>query len=165
MLISFYLKFSRNCDDQRNLPVKTRINLVKTLLMSHFCSAAEATLLKAFNTCVRFFVGLKRHDRTSEHLNDIPGSILLEYLDYRTCLFMFKLLLHTGEPGYLLQHLKRGTSARTCNLIIPSHKTPSMSSSFFVSGIAKRNSLPLSVRDQRTVWSFKRASRNHFSVG
>lgn len=158
---------------QRNLPLKTRVNLVKTLLMPHFCYgsvvyaklsvAAEKTLQRAFNACIRFVSGLRRYEGTSEHQNVILGCGLHQYMEYRTCLFMFK-LLQSGQPDYLLRHLKRGMSSRTGNIVIPFHKTSNMGSSFFVHGVSVWNSLPLDIRDRRSIWSFKTACRNHFLI-
>lgn len=158
---------------QKNLPIKTRVNLIKTLLMPHFCygsvvyaklsSVAEITLQKAFNGCIRFVAGLRRYEGTSEHQRDVLGCGLPDYLKYRSCLFMFN-LLQSGQPEYLLRHLQRGRSSRTGHLIIPPHHTTNMGTSFFVHGVSTWNSLPPDVRDQRTVWSFKRACRNHFSI-
>lgn len=158
---------------QRNLPVKTRINLVKALLIPHFCycsivfakmsGAADRTLLRAFNACVRFVAGLKKYESTSEHQNEILGCGLLQYLDYRTCLFMFT-LLQTGHPEYLMEHIQRGVSVRTCRLVIPRNKTMGMNSSFFVNGVRVWNSLPVEIRNQQTIMSFKKACKNHFSV-
>lgn len=158
---------------QKNLPYKTRVNLVKTLLMPHFCygsvvysklsAAAETSLQRAFNACIRFVTGLRRFEGTSDHQGAILGCGLLEYMEYRTCLFMFK-LLQSGQPDYLMRQIHYGMSLRTGNLVIPFHKTANMGSSFFVHGVSRWNALPLGIRDQRSVWSFKTACRNHFSI-
>lgn len=158
---------------QRNLPLMSRVNLVKTLLMPLFCygsvvfsklsASAEATLLRAFNGCIRFVAGLRRFDSTSQHRNIILGCGLLDYLDYKSCLFMFK-LLQSGKPGYLVTHIQRGTSNRTANLLIPRHRTASTGVSFFVNGVSKWNSLPLTVKRQDTVRSFKSVCRDHFNI-
>lgn len=158
---------------QRNLPIKTRINLVKTLLMPHFCygsvvfakmsAAAERTILRAFKACVRFVAGLKRYESTSDRQHDILGCGLLQYLDYRTCLFMFTLLQYR-QPNYLISNIVSGTSARTEALILPIHRTASMNSSFFVNGVSTWNSLPLAIRQCQSVQSFKTHCRSHFSI-
>lgn len=151
----------------------TKLKLVKSLLIPHFTygsvvfgdltSTSKRILEMAFNACTRFVFGLSRYESTQIYRDKILGCSLFQYLDYRSCLFLFKLLV-LKEPKYIHDNISYSISLRTSNLNLPRCHTSGMRSSFFVHGINVFNKLPTNIKKINTVNEFSLACRKHFNI-
>ena len=143
------------------------VQLSKSLLLPHFTYCCEIftfgldeeckrVLNKAFNACVRYVFGLRRRDELDGYKNLILGCSLLDYLKYRSMLFLYK-VINTGSPSYIFEKFRFGQSART-GMVIPQRTTVSRTfNSLLFNGIHVYNSLPIYIRRSPTISHFKRS--------
>ena len=145
-------------------PVKTRLMLVKTLVVPAFTygecvystnlSVEDQKLLeRAFSACIRFVFGLRRYDSTRDFVNRILGCSLMTYVRQRRCSALHG-IVKSGMPPYLFDKLVRGTSSRSGVFVLPRHSTRQYNRSFFVRTVSDYNSLPVSVRSIGSVKKF-----------
>lgn len=136
----------------RLFPVKTKMDLVKSLLVPHIIyfdvivgelnSRNFGVLKRAFNSIVRFVFGLRKYDHISHVSNQILGVGLREYLQFRRLLFMHT-IVETRQPPYLFDKLTFVRSQRLAmNIIVPSCRYDRYSRSFFIFDAIKWNALP-----------------------
>ena len=119
-----------------------------------FCvidAASRHRIQVAFNSCVRYVFNLWYYDHVSHYESQILGVPLMVYFKFRVACFLYKLIT-TATPGYLYQRIKFAASSRSCQLIVPRHRTVSYGRMFFVGAINIWNNLTVEV---------KRDSRNH----
>lgn len=146
------------------MSTKTRILLVKSLVMPHFCYGdviaskkccrSERILQQAFNSCIRFAFNLKRFDHVMRFQDKILDTTLMNYLLMRQLLFLYK-LIRIKKPDYIFKILKSFNSTRIHHYVIPNHKFNNMHTSFFVYAISKWNELPETVKLSRCSNDFK----------
>lgn len=153
------------------IPIDTRIRLVKTLLLplisygSPVYSTVNCSILKplekAFNACVRFAMGLSRRDRTGVHVKTILGCTLRKYLDLEICVAINK-LVSCQKPLNLASKLKASRSIRTMKLIPIKNKFKTYNGMFFIRGVKLWNELPLALRKNTTVKTFRQKCTQHY---
>lgn len=148
------------------LNTQIRMKLVQSVLLPFFtyCDVVyhpglsvslKQQLDRCFKAAVRFVYGLRRLDSTAGLRNTILGHDLQTNYRNRICCFMrhgyYRML-----PRYLLQHLQQGTQERTRSFVIPRHTT-SQRKSVLITGALTWNELPLHIKQQPTITSFKTA--------
>lgn len=149
------------------LPIKTRLMLVKALIVPAFTygecvystnlSAAEIrSLERAFSACVRFVYGLRRYDSTRDYVSKIFGCSLMTYIKQRRCSAVHS-IVKSKAPVYLSDKLTHGSSSRSCVFIIPMHSSRQYNRSFFVRTVSDYNSLPVNVRKIGSIARFSKA--------
>lgn len=111
-------------------------------------------LKKLFNSCVRFVFCLRKYDHISQFKNLLLGSSIVNYLEMRICIFIYK-ILSGANPPYLFEKFLFGNSLRTGHIIIPINRNRILNSSFFVLGIKLYNNLSPSVRLCKSVKKFR----------
>lgn len=155
-----------------SLPQEIKLKLVQALFIPYILnndvvmgelSVAEIrTLEKACNSVTRFVYGLRKYDHISHVSSNFLGMSLKMFLRYRRCVFLFN-LIHTKEPKYLYDKLKLSNSIRLSTNLIPNVcRSVSYSKSFFVHDIHVWNSLPVTLRNCKSLEIFKRNSFNYF---
>jgi hypothetical protein len=111
-----------------SLELKTR--LFKQLILPHFLYASTVfsgslsgsnvkTLNRALRCGVRFVFDRGRRDSISPLILELLSLPFERLLQERRLLMMFKILRFHHYPRYLKPMLERGTSRRTCLLLIP----------------------------------------------
>ena len=189
--LGFYINSSLNCTDHINYvvrriyiilrglryskeytPYEIRLRLIKQLiipLISQFIfvfndldSVNCRKLTSAINDATRYVCDLRKYDRLASHRNLILGMSLKDYICFRTCVFLHK-LMNTKTPTYLYDKLCLGHSTRNRVLIVPKFRYLESSRLFFVSAIRLWNTLPATFRNIAAANSFKRHLLLHFS--
>lgn len=153
-------------------PFKTRLLLVKTLILSHlfYCdvvfgdlnSSLNRTIQRIFNSCIRYVFSLKRNDRLSNYYSKILGCTLENYFKIRTLIFTYK-IIKNHSPPYLHNNLIFSISSRTNNLIIPTHNSGIMSNSFAVRSSRLWNNIHNDIKNSSSVESFRNKLLKHFN--
>lgn len=134
------------------IPERTRIQLVKSLLLPHFSycdvvffdglrASDRKSLERAFNACLRFAFGLKKRQSVRGCEVSFMGCGLMQYLNYHTLTFIHSLILRKS-PDYLFSKVQRCRSNRTFSVSVPYTATTRAHDSFFVSGVARYNMPP-----------------------
>lgn len=136
-------------------PRSVRKKLIIALCMPlfNYCSVVIGTLDSyckrkydiAFNTCLRYIYGLRKYDSISDFRKNILGCDLHNYLKFRTCCFLYK-LIDSKTPKYLYNKINFGRSTRTRCLIPHTNFTAQLNSSFFIRAIVIWNSLPIRIK-------------------
>lgn len=153
------------------LPVNARINLVKSLLMPHFVygdvvfldslnAECKRSLERAFDACVRSAFGLRKRQSVRDYKDKILGCDLFHYLRYHTLSFLHSVLLKKS-PVYLHSKLCRSRSDRTFNYNVRRASLSQTHNSLFASGVARYNSLPVSVKRAGNISAFRSLCYNH----
>ncbi|XP_058838456.1 uncharacterized protein LOC131694094 [Topomyia yanbarensis] len=148
------------------LSVRTRKKLTQAVLMPFFSygdivfypglsATQKEQLHRCFKSSVRFVYGLRRRDTTRLVRHTILGCDLLENYRRRICHFMYG-AYHGLHPDYIKHHAPIGRNERARSFNMP-HHTTSLRKSVLVYGASTWNSLPLSVRQQNSLTSFKAA--------
>lgn len=154
-------------------PVKTKMDLVKSLLVPHiiYCdvivgelnSTNFIVLERAFNSMVKFVYGLRKYDHISHVSKTIFGVGLREYLQSRRLLFMYN-LIKTKKPSYLFDELSFMQSQRLrFNMIVPSYGYEQYLKSFFIFDVVKWNGLPEAFKKSPSINVFKEKLLSHYS--
>lgn len=153
-------------------PIKTKILLVKTLVLSHFfyndilfsnfnCKN-DLKVRRIYNSCLRYIFGLRKYDHVSPYSDSIYNCSFKNYFRIRLLTFLHKLIV-SGTPGYLYGRLVFSSSIRTHNLIIPTHSTSIMDGSVLVRGASLWNSLENEIKSTSSIEEFKRRCMNFFN--
>lgn len=147
------------------LPVNVKLKLFKSLLLPHFMygdvlllNASSASLNRlrvALNACVRFVYNLNRYSRVTHLQQELLGCPFKEFIKFRTCLTMFK-IVNFSIPPYLADKIQIARSTRTRNLIIPRHSTTHYGNSFIVRGATIWNQLPNAIKNIQTIAGFRK---------
>ena len=114
------------------------------------------------NVCVRYICNIRRSDHITPSLERLSWLRLRERRTFHSLSLLFK-ILDTSTPSYLSNRFNRlshfhnlGTRSQQCSILsIPSNNTSLYSSLFTVSLAKTLNSLPLSIRDCRTLSKLK----------
>lgn len=140
-------------------PKHIRLKLCKSLILPHFYYGAifctnlrerdSRRLEVAFNSCIRYVFNLRRFDHITPYKDVLLGMPFESFLKLRLLKFFFK-LKQTGCPSYLYSVLVRG-SPRSMNYILPAGR---FRKAVLVSGMRVWNSLPLHIKESRSVASF-----------
>jgi hypothetical protein len=99
----------------------------------------------AYNSCARYFFGIRRSELISGYSARILGLPLSTYYSFRICCQMYR-IVSTWKPDYLDRELQFGRSAKLSKLIVRRHQYVATASSFYVRGAVLWNCLPTSVR-------------------
>lgn len=153
-------------------PRRIRCMLVKALLLpiltygdaifAHSLdSSSKQALYRVFNSCIRYVYGLNRYDSVSEFSQRLLGCDILDYISFRSCTFLFRLLTFR-QPLYLFELLQFSYSRRTRNFIPVRHRSAHYNSSFFVRGLLCWNALPVSVKSCVSTGAFKTHCLRHY---
>ena len=143
-------------------PVK--LKLIKTLITPLVIYGANVygdldaislqKLQITINNCARFVYNKRKFDHISFLSHTILGSDLKTFLNIRNLLFTHKLIT-SKSPEYLYNSLKFAVSARTCNLIVPTHRYLPSSRMFFVNAARLWNNLPHNIKNETNINVFK----------
>lgn len=157
------------------IPERTRIQLVKSLLLPHFSycdvvffdglkASDKKSLERAFNACLRFAYGIKKRRSVRGYETRFMGCSLMQYLNYHTLTFVHNLILRKA-PDYLFSKVQMSRSSRTFSYSIPFTATSRAHDSLFVSGVARYNMLPVRAKRSATLDTFRRHCRDHVCRG
>lgn len=157
---------------QHFLPWKSRLKLVKTLIVPHLYYASEifsgcdavchTRLRTTFNAAVRFVYALGRRDHISHLVPTIIGNDLEAVLKYRVVVLLFKIIFNKC-PVYLFENIIFGRSIRSKNIMIPCIRSLAHDRSFYVRATRMWNGLPSSLKSSVSVSRFKRECSEHFN--
>lgn len=153
------------------LPLNMRRKMILALCIPHFIycdvvfwtsldSSCKHKLALCFNACTRYIHSLKKFDHISRFSKSILGCELSTYYSYRSSLFLKKVVL-TQQPIYIFERLLFGGSARTKNIIIPTHSSSYLNRSFAVRGAVAWNALPAAAKHTPSLGKFKVMVKNH----
>jgi len=159
------------------LPRDIRGKLISTLVFPHldYCSVAmldiskesESLLQRSLNSCVRFIVNSRRSEHITPHFAGLRWLKLRERRRYLTGCLLFH-IMNTGTPRYLSDKINlRSTTAIHCTrtdphtLAVPQCRTELYKASFFCSGPAFWNSLPLRIRSTSSFHDFRTKLFDH----
>lgn len=154
-------------------PQSTRLRLVQALLIPKLtycsniymgCSRASWDKIRlTFNACLRYIFNLKKFDSVSNYTNNVVGCNIENFLYFRSCLFLFK-LIKTKNPLYLYSKLLFPRLQRNGLLNLPTlRKSKQRNMSFFVQGIRLWNSLNSDLRTIVSTQSFRRECLDYFA--
>lgn len=154
-----------------DMPVQTKLQLFKSLLLPHFIFAdvvymnMTMTLLSklevALNDCVRYVYDINRWTSVRHLQESLLGCPFRNFHALRACLFMHK-ILNRRTPNYLFSKLTPLQGRRTMNLSVPVHNTSLYGESFFVKGVVYWNSLPPDLKRVRSEAMFKKGCTTFF---
>lgn len=147
-----------------------RQRLVMALLMPHilYCSSVLGDLhenvfyklQKAYNSCLRFIFRVPRWARMTPYSIKFLGCPLREFLKFRTCLTIHRLLL-TQTPMYLSDKLCLGRSERLGHIMLPRNRSAVKNNSFLVYGSSLYNRLPRDLKNL-SLNQFKKYCHQYF---
>lgn len=157
---------------QHFLPWKSRLKLVKTLIVPHLYYACEifsgcdagchSRLRITFNAAVRFIYSLSRRDHISHLVLTVIGNNLQSLFKYRIVVLLFKILFHKC-PVYLFNNIVFGRSIRTRTIVIPRIRCLALDRSFFIRATRLWNELPSSLKSSTSVSRFKKGCLSHLN--
>lgn len=143
------------------LPLQTRAQLVRALIMPHFdygsvvygglSAGLGRRLDMALNACVRFVFGASRFEHVSQYYDRLGWLRLAERRAYLLGGLLYK-IINSGIPAYLFNILKfsnkkmYGLRSSQHNLMIPNHTSTAFHESFLVRSAHLWNLIPLSWR-------------------
>ena len=158
---------------KNSLPPELKRILVQTLVMSHFdycdilltdlAENLSDKLQRVHNMCIRYIFNIRRYEHISPSFEDLSWLRLNYSRTLHSLVLLFK-ILRNSSPNYLSSrfhflssnHDLSTRSQHNLTLSIPYHRSSLYSTSYSVSSSRRWNSLPLGVRDCRTLASFKR---------
>jgi Reverse transcriptase (RNA-dependent DNA polymerase)/Endonuclease-reverse transcriptase len=153
-------------------PVETRRRLVQALLVPKilYCSnifmgcskACWSRINLAFNSCLRYIFNLRKNQHVSAYKSKVLGCPINEYIQYRSCLFLF-FLLRDKSPSYLYNELKFPKYPRARRIGVLPYRTEVLKTSFFVLGCNLWNSLSNDVRMSISSSVFKQQCLSYFA--
>ena len=112
-------------------------------------------LRRALHACVRFVYGLGPRDHVSHLQHALLGCPLSRFYEYRSNVFMYR-LLRNRAPEHLYRQLIWSGRAHTLRLIPHRNRTTLFNRTFFVRGVLLWNSLPLRIRSSVSLSVFQR---------
>lgn len=149
----------------------TKLKLFKSFLLPYFIacdvfislasSHAQNRLRIALNSCIRFVFNLRRLDPVSHLQPILLGYSFQSFIEARCCMFLHKIST-TKTPGYLYDKLRPFISSRVRDYVIPTHTSSMYGKSFFVRGVVLWNSLPSYMKNQRSIFVFKKQCQEYF---
>jgi hypothetical protein len=92
-------------------------------------AASQRRLNVAFRACLWYIHSLRRLDHVSHLETGVMGASLADYSRVQILPFLYK-VLHVRHPCYLFSLFRFASSARTRNLVVPTHRSFAMSQSF-----------------------------------
>jgi hypothetical protein len=127
------------------------------------CSRATWRQLNlCFNSCVRYAFLLRKFDSLSRHRDEILGCSLENYVKFRSCCFMFR-LLKKKSPLYLFNMISFPRYPRGRALSFPSNYVTN-SQSFFVFGVHLWNSLSSEIRSLDSAEAFQQKCLTYLAL-
>ena len=151
----------RNLRPSYCLASSLKLKLFKSLVLPFFnygdvillmiSERSRIELKKSLNMCIRFVFNLGPYDRVSHLQKEMLGCSFDFYYEYRSNIFMYK-LIKNQSPTYLFENLVSGQ--RNLRFIPHQNRTSFYNKSFFVRGISIWNSLPLRIRESRSLSIF-----------
>lgn len=164
---------------QHFLPLKTKISLAQSLLLSLidyadvcYLDATEELLNKLErlqNLCIRFIYGLRKFDHVSYFRKELKWLPIRLRRDSHILINLFKILNCSSSPVYLKERFTplyssdKPTRSHCHSLLsIPLHFTASYTNSFSVHAVRLWNSLPHTIRDSPTLGIFKKRLKEHY---
>ena len=159
-----------------SIPPTTRTQVVETLALSivNYClkiwgTANRAQLQKVQmlqNFAARIAVGnVRKYEHITPHINKLKWLKTSNKCIFDTCIYIFKLLNHQ-LPAWLLslprvrEMIFRNTRQRN-NLFVPPTRTMAGEREMGVRGPKLWNSLPDSVKNSTSIYSFKRSLKTY----
>lgn len=149
---------------RRKLAIQLLIpNLTYSALIYNRLDSQSAHKVEVgFNNITRYVHGLRKFDHISQLRYDLLGCQILDYIEARSCIFLYRLML-TKRPSYLYEKLKLTKSSRLCDLIVPSFNSLASTRLFFVNTIRTWNSIPTAIRSSINKGNYRTVIYNYFS--
>lgn len=151
------------------LPEHTKLKLFiphllnSDVIMGELHAADLECLQKACNSVTRFVYSLRKYDHISHVTLSFLGMPLRNFLMFRRCLFMFKLINTNKRPDYLFEKLTFSRTARLpTNLKRTVVRSDTASRSFYAYDVDKWNSLPTTLKLCKNYDNFKTDCFNYF---
>ena len=156
---------------RRFIDFKTCHHAVRALILSRLdycnslftvlCARDRRKLESIQNRAARLIFGFGSRTHTSPLLKELHWLPLHQRIQFKVCLYVFKILNHLA-PEYLNNTLKIYTPSRnlrsvsdTCRLNIPISKLSSAEKRFTVAASKTWNAIPLAIRVASSIPSFK----------
>ena len=162
------------------LPIPTKVALAQSLLLPIldyadccYLDLKEEQLNKLErlqNICIRFIFGLRKYDHISEFRTKLKWlPIRLRRNTHVLCL-LYNILFNQFSPSYLKERFKflcelhdlSLRSKNTLSLKIPCHSSSFYTNSFAVKSVRLWNSLPITVRQAKTLKTFKKRLKEYY---
>lgn len=163
------------------LPIKTKISLVNSLMLSKldYADACYPDLSEELtnkldrlqNLCIRFIFGLKKFDHVSQYRLKLGWLPIKHRRNLHVVTLLYTTLFCPWSPLYLKERFSfLGNSTLHLNLRslndsklnIPTCNTKSYSNSFTVKAVRLWNALPSKIRQSPTIFAFKNRVKNYY---
>lgn len=142
------------------LPVSTKLNLFKSLLLPHLSyglelvsAAAYDRLRVSLNHCVRWVFNLSRFSGVTHLQRQLLGCSFYKFFKFRCLVTLFKIVHH--GPQYLVDKLQPFRSTRVRHFVLVHHNTSHYSNTFFVRAINFWNLLPTDIKSIHSIARFR----------
>lgn len=157
---------------QSSLPTKTKMLLVKSLLLpillygcEVFCHVDYNTRRKLnviYNSLARYIFKKRFIDHISSYSLQIMGLTFDNLIKFRTLILLHG-IMQTQQPEYLYNRLSFASSQRTAILIRPRFNCLQSERTFFVHATLLWNSLPIALRRTTNTSTFKNKLFKHLA--
>ena len=162
------------------LPTATKVMLAQSLLLPilDYADASYVDLTqeqlnkleRLQNVCIRFIFGLRKFDHVSEYRKKLKWLPIRLRRNVHLLSLLYNVLFDPRTPPYLkerfdflhLSHSRYLRSSNNLSLMTPVHTSSFVDNSFTVQAVRLWNSLPLNIRQAKSVSSFKVMVTNHF---
>lgn len=157
---------------QNFVPIKTKMLLVKTLLLpillygcEVFCKVDFNTNRKLnviYNNFARYIFNIRYYDHISIYSKQIMGLSFGSLLQFRSLILLHE-IMQSRQPEYLYNKLSFANSQRSVTLILPRFNCLVSERSFFVHVTLLWNSLPATLRRIENTNKFKTHLYKHLA--
>ncbi|CAG9791721.1 unnamed protein product [Diatraea saccharalis] len=162
------------------LPTTTKVALAQSLLLpvldyadACYLDLSEDQLNKLErlqNFCIRFIFGLRKYDHVSNYRSELKWLPIRLRRNSRLLSLLYNILFNPTYPHYLKErfsflHCTNSytlRSSESLSLEIPSHCTSFYDSSFTVQAARLWNSLPVSIRQAKSLQIFKNSVKEFY---
>ena len=149
---------------QHLIPAKIRMMIAKTYLVPTLLYGIEVfgncdyesyqKLAVAFNNIARYVFAKRRSDHISSYADQIFGMPLKNYIQFKTLLFLHK-ILRTKEPSYLFDKILFAQSTRVNNIVPRRFFIQNSERQFFIFTVRLWNNLTNDLKRISSVQLFK----------
>ena len=91
------------------------------------------------------------------------GCDFVNFYNFRSCVAIHRVVT-SRKPNYLFEKLLPFRNTRTRNYLIPSHSSVYYSQSFFARGVVNWNSIPTTLKNIYSKYTFKRYLLANFNM-
>ena len=136
------------------------------LVLSNIFKKQNLKIQRVLNTGVRYIYEVWKNDHVTPYRRELGWLRIAGRRQYFAVCLLYK-ILRTGEPAYLARFFLRRVNTRPSReggslpLVLPSHRTETLSRSFHVSAAKLWNSLPSHISNASSLVVFKHLVYQH----